>query len=73
MSTTTAVDQSSSLKRASDRLHGLAGTAEACYDDLAAPSWESYRRSRERFLDRRAARESARAMIGLPNEGRHAR
>jgi hypothetical protein len=56
MSTIAAVQERSPLERARDRLHQSAGTAQACYDDMVAPSWASFRSSRTRFLDRPAPR-----------------
>lgn len=40
------------LERARDRLRLSAAIGHACYDDLAAPGWASYRSSRARFLGR---------------------
>lgn len=40
------------LERARDRLRRSGIMGHDCYDDLAAPGWISYRRSRARFLGR---------------------
>lgn len=64
---TTAVHPRSPLQRARARLHQSAGTAHACYDDLAAPNWASFRSSRARFLGRPARGERPDAEVAPPN------
>jgi hypothetical protein len=66
MSTTASALELPPLERATDRLERAAGTAHACFDDLALPDWESFRQNRSRFLDRSAPSESAGAHVGLP-------
>lgn len=66
MPTTTSALGMLPLERATDRLERSAGSAQDCFDDLAAPGWDSFRQSRARFLDRAAAGEPAGSQIGLP-------
>jgi hypothetical protein len=71
MSTTTTVREVPALERATDRLERAAGTAHACFDDLAAPGWDVFLQSRARFLDRPAPGGFAGAKVGLSAERRH--
>jgi hypothetical protein len=66
MSTTVSALELPPLERATDRLERAAGTAHACFDDLALPDWQSFRESRLRFLERSAPNEPAGSHAGLP-------
>lgn len=71
MSTTTFPPYPPALERATGRLERAAGTAQACYDDLAAPDWQSFRQSRSRFLRRTGPSDSTATEAGLPTERRN--
>jgi hypothetical protein len=67
MSTTTvSALELPSLERATGRLERTAGTAHACFDDLAAPDWQAFRQRRPRFLHQTSPSESTAAEAGLP-------
>jgi hypothetical protein len=55
MVTVTAKVRGSPLERAHDRLRSYATTSEACFDDLAVPTYAEFQASRRSFLDRLTA------------------
>jgi hypothetical protein len=70
MPTITSALEVPPLERATDRLERSAGAAQDGFDDLGAPGWDAFRRSRARFLDRAAASTPAGSQIGLPTDPR---
>ena len=63
---TTTLFASSPLEQADERLRRSAGTAESCFDDLAAPDWDAYRRGRADAVSRTRRPDGAAA--GVPDD-----